>query len=399
MKRWLKRIFSILIGAGLLAALAYSFRPQPVGVDVQTVERGLLQVTVDEDGKTRIQEPYTVSAPLAGNLLRIELDPGDQVYAGKTLLAVIEPSDPALLDAREIAQSEARVRAAEAKLRQAEPEREQARAALDYAESELGRAGQLFERKALSKDEYEEKSMLARMRTEEYRSARLSEEISRYELEVAKAALLRTKPGEMSAAELRFELRSPISGSVFRVLKKSACVVSAGAALLEVGDTTDLEMEIDVLSSDGVKIHPGDKVIIEQWGGEQPLTGRVRLVEPSAFTKISALGVEEQRVNVIADFIDPPDRRPTLGDAFRIEARIVIWEESNVLKVPTSALFRNGQGWMVFAVKEGRAQLREVEVGHRNGLEAEILKGLDEGEQVIVHPGDKVKDGVRIFER
>jgi HlyD family secretion protein len=260
---------------------------------------------------------------------------------------------------------------------------------------------------AVSKSELENAEYEYRRASEEQRSMRIQEEIAQFELEQAKAALLRTRPrGDESGNTAAngsngwtFTIYSPINGSVLRVLQESAAVVTAGTPLLELGDPLDLEAEIDVLSRDAVKIHPGARVLLEHWGGDEPLVGRVRLVEPSGFTKISTLGVEEQRVYVIVDFVDPPEARQTLGDGFRVEARIVIDEANDVLKVPTSALFRVGKESAVFQVVDGVAREQIVKIGRQNGLEAEVLSGLAAGDEVVIHPSDQVENGVQVRQR
>ena len=397
MKRFPLMLFVTLV---LVALLYVAFRPTPVDVDLATVTRGSLQVTVDEDGKTRIRERYIVSSPLAGRLLRIEMKPGDTVRRGDSLLATMQPRDPELLDARELASSEARVKAQEAALQRAQPVLESARVALEFAESELGRAREIAREKGISDQELDRAESNYRLRSEEFRAAKFSERITEFELELARAALLRTNPeNEGKENNHQFEIHSPINGRVLRVLQESATVVTAGAQLLELGDPSDLEIEVDVLSSDAVKIQPGARVLLEQWGGDQPLEGVVRLVEPSAFTKVSALGVEEQRVNIIVDFVDPPDMRETLGDGFRVEARIVIWEAADVLKIPMSALFRIDEQWAVFVVKGDRARIRRVVIGQQNGLEAQVLTGLEFSEQAVLHPSDKLGDGSKVAPR
>lgn len=419
------KLFMLLVIVAVVGGLVYAFLPEPVEVDLATIGRGTVRVTVDEDGKTRIREKYVVSAPLVGRLLRINMDAGDPVVAGKTLLATIEPRDPELLDARTVAQAEARVKAAEATLKKVEPQMEEVRVAQAYAESELTRMRRGARSNAITESEVENAELLYRQRSEELRSMRIQEEIAQFELEQARAALLRTRPREdepdpTSAAtnsslnpidgepivgngngngSWTFTIYSPIDGRVLRVLQESAAVVTAGTPLLELGDPKDLEAEVDVLSRDAVKIEPGAPVYLEHWGGERPLDGRVRLVEPSGFTKISTLGVEEQRVNVIVDFVDPPSARETLGDGFRVEARIVIAEAKNVLRVPTSALFRVGSKSAVFRVVDGVARQQLVTIGRQNGLDAEILEGLSEGDEVVVHPSDQVEDGVKIRQR
>lgn len=398
----------VLVAAGIVAAVGYGLVPEPVDVDLATIDKGAIRVTVDQDGKTRIRERYVVSTPLAGRLLRIDLDPGDEVKAGETLLATIEPRDPELLDARSIAQAEARVKASEAALEQMVPMLEKAQADQEYAEAELKRSRNARSRspQSITESEIQSKLLAYRTSTALLRSARHNEEISRFELDQARAALIRSRPqtdAALSAANgengWNFTIRAPISGRVLRVFQESSAVVNAGTPLLELGDPRDLEVEIDVLSRDAVKIPAGALVMLEHWGGPRVLQGRVRLVEPSAFTKISTLGVEEQRVNVIVDLLDPPQDRTSLGDGFRVEARIIVQEASDVLKVPTSALFRVGEAWAVFRVNDGVAHQQIVELGLRNGLEAEVLKGLNKGDQVVVHPGDDIVDGSAVRER
>jgi HlyD family secretion protein len=356
-KRWIKRVFTMLFMLGLAAAVVYAFLPKPVPVDMARVEKGKLQVCVEEDGKTRLRDRYVISSPLAGRLLRIKLRPGDRVPAGQPL-AIIEPADPELLDPRALATAEARVKALKSALEKAGAQVKLSIHALDLAESEYGRSVQLSQKSAASKSEVETKLTEKRSRDEELRTARYSEEVARFELEQAQAALLRAYPHEGQVSEnTHFEIPAPSlprSGVVFhvlRVLQESEAIVAPGTPLIELGDLSDLEVEIDVLSSDAVKIPPNATVLLEQWGGDQPLTARVRLVEPSGRTKISALGVEEQRVNVIADFPERDKIPATLGDGFRVEAKIVVWEKDDVLKVPTSALFRHGESSSIAATK------------------------------------------------
>ncbi|RPI81845.1 MAG: HlyD family efflux transporter periplasmic adaptor subunit, partial [Planctomycetaceae bacterium] len=349
LKRWIKRLLGLLVLTGLVGGIVYAFLPKPVPVDFGRVTRGVLQVAVEEDGRTRIKDRYIVSAPLAGKLERIRLKPGARVSPGD-VVAVIEPSDPALLDPRALAQAEARVKGARSAIERAAAGLEAAKVSLDHAETEFARAEELLRKKAISPTDYDTRVMLRRMRVEEYRTARHSREIAEFELELAEAALLRTRPpaaGSTPTDVFLFELRAPpvaVPGGQFQVLRvaqESEAVVSPGQSLLELGDPSDLEVEIDVLSADAVKIRPGGRVLLEQWGGDEPLEGQVRLVEPAGFTKISALGVEEQRVYVIVDFPDRSKLPSTLGDAYRVEAKILVWEGMDVVQVPMSALFRH----------------------------------------------------------
>jgi len=404
----LRRLLLGLLGLAVLCGIVYAFMPQPVPVDAAVIASGPLSVTVNEDGKTRIHERYIVSTPLAGQLQRVELDAGDDVIAGQTVLATILPDTPRLLDPRERAQAEARVSAAKASVSRAETNIEAAKVGEDIAESKYERLRRLQERNAASDQQFEEATLVMRARQEENHAAEFSLQIAKFELAQAEAALQRFEPADTegpTGAEpaagnaFHFEIRSPISGRVLRVLQESASVIPAGTPLLELGDPSNLELEVDVLSTDAVKIEPGDKINLEHWGGKEPLTGVVRIIEPSAFTKISALGVEEQRVFVIGDLTVSDAQRARLGDAFRFEARIVVWEEANVLQCPTSALFRLENQWAVFVVEADRAKLRMVKLGERNADAAQVLEGLQEGERVITYPSDRVQEGVGIAVR
>jgi HlyD family secretion protein len=424
------RLVALGIGALVVALLVWAFLPKPVPVDLASVERGALAVTVDEEGETRVHDRYAMSAPVAGRVLRIELEPGDAVAAGDALARFL-PSDPILLDARSSAQAGARVRTAEANLGQARAQRQRVEAQAELAASERARIESLAGEGIVSREQLQSATTAAATAAEAIRAARFAENAAAHELELARAGLFRGGAegggtgGGGGAAAAPVVLRSPIDGVVLRRLRESESVVPAGDPLVEVGDPGDLEIVSDLLSSDAVKVTAGDPVWIEQWGGGEALHGRVRRVEPSGFTKISALGVEEQRVNVIVDFADPRAAWKALGDGYRVEVRIVIWQGDDVVKVATSSLFRHGAGktadsapaagdagagvagrdakagtgWAVFKAEGGRARLTPVEVGRRNGLEAQILSGLGPGDQVILHPSDQVADGVKVEAR
>jgi HlyD family secretion protein len=393
--RWL----TLAVIVGLIgAAIYFSMQPKPIAVDVTAIARGPMIVTVNEDGRTRIRERYVVSAPLAGRMLRVEMDPGDIVLQGSTRLAAIRPRNPELLDSRERQQAEMRVKAREAVLVQTKPALARAKAELSYAKLDFDRLEELIPQRIASKDDLDKANMEVRVCEEDYRSAVYSQHIAKYELELARAALDWTQNSE-DANFSDFEIFSPIHGRVLRVLQESATVVNPGTPLIEVGDPSDLEVVVDVLSSDAVKISGGTSVFLERWGGDEPLRGEVRLIEPSAFTKISALGVEEQRVNVIIDLVDPVEKRESLGDGFRVEARIVIWEQGDVVKISSGALFRDGDQWATFVLQDSRARLRHLIIGRHNDLEAQVVDGLSPGEQVILHPSDKIQDAARIAVR
>ena len=428
--------------AGIVAAVAYGFLPKPFPVDTAIVRRGMLSVSVAEDGKTRVRDRFLISAPLAGRLHRIKVRAGDPVSIPESVdrlaanghggsnseevtssfspgnlpaveLAVIDPIDPGLLDSRQIAQAELRVKALDASQQNAAAARAKANVAVEWAKLDLDRRAGLSGKGANTKQELEDAQMLVRSRTEELNAAKFAEQTAKYEMELARAALLRSKPlAPEDAEKWQLRLQSPINGLVMKVIQESETIVQQGTPLLEVGDPRDLEIDIEVLSTDAVKIRPGQTVRLKHWGGEQPLLAHVRLVEPSGYLKLSALGVEEQRVHVIAQFDTPYAERPTLGDGYRVEAEIVLSEKDDVLKVPTGALFRENSSvhseptdkptadlWAVFVVEKGLAVKRRIEVGRRNGLEAEVLNGLNESDLVIIHPSDRIQNQIQVLPR
>ena len=399
--RWRRRL--PLLGLLALGALiAVGLWPRAIPVEVATVTRGPLIVTVDEEGMTRVKNRYVVSAPVGGQLRRIDWKAGAVADAGKTVLAVLEAGGADFLDTRSQAQAEARMRAAEAAREAASAQRERAQAAAKMYASEFTRTQKLRDDKVASAQEYDVAQMRAETGAQDARAAEFAFKVADFELQQAQAVLMQgVAPASEDAHTPRhgsapLTLTSPVNGRILRVLQESARMVPTGFPLLEIGDPTDLEVRIEVLSRDGVAVTPGARVILEQWGGTEPLAARVRLVEPSAFTKISALGVEEQRVYVIADFTDPLEKRPTLGDNFRVEAKIVTWENADALRAPSGALFQRNGEWRCFAVEHGRARLRTIKTGRSNGVLTEVLGGLRAGEQVVVYPGDKVVDGTSV---
>jgi HlyD family secretion protein len=385
----------LLAAAGLLGVLlAVAAWPRAIEVDVAAAARGPLSVTVDEEGETRVRDRFVVSAPVAGRVLRIELEPGDAVSRAAPV-AIFLPADPVPLDARAAAEARAALAAAVSGVGRARAQREQAQAALALARSDLERTRALAEQRIVSSEVREEKEAAFRAAEESGRAAEFALAAAEHERESAQA---RVAPPS-GAGGRALPIRSPIDGVVLKRLRESESIVGAGEPLVELGDPRDLEIVSDLLSTDAVKVRPGNPVRVEQWGGERVLRGKVRRVEPSGFMKVSALGVEEQRVNVVVDFEDSVDAWKALGDGYRVEVRIVIWEAADTLKIPTTSLFRRGESWAVFAVEGGRARLRPVTIGHRNGLEAEVVSGLAPGARVIVHPSDRVQDGVRIEAR
>jgi HlyD family secretion protein len=392
MKRLIRYALIVFV---ILAAGYWAFKPAAVPVDFGEVSKGTLQVTVNEEGRTRVRDRYVVSAPLPGRMKRIELEPGDPVVAGKTIVAQFQPSDPALLDVRTRGELEARARAAESAAGGARADRERIRADLAFAQSDLKRARALVEQKVIAAREMEGAERQVETLTRSLQSAEFAVRTAEHELEVARASLIQSRGRGATA----ISLYSPVNGVILRRLKESEAVVATGEPLVEIGDLKDLEIVSDLLSSAAVRVQPAQPVLIEQWGGDHPLNGTVRLIEPSGFTKISALGVEEQRVNTIIDFVDPPEKRPRIGDGYRVEVRIIVWSRNDVVKVPTSSLFREGDDWAVYVVNGDRASRRRVQVGQRSGLEAEITTGLATGERIIVYPSDAVTDGVKVRAR
>lgn len=390
-KRWLG-IAAVLAVVALL--VAYGFREEPVLVEIATVQRGPLQVTIEEEGKTRVTDRFVVSAPVAGYARRISLEVGDPVKRGQTIVLLDpQPQRSPVLDPRTRAEGEARIRRAEAALIEAESRIASARADASYWEGQFARVEKLYQSGDMAREAYDRTLADKRRADAALVSAEKSVEVAKAEIASARAAVMQPSRTEMRPQGDLVPVSSPVAGRVLRVVKKSEGPVNAGDALLELGNARSLEVEVEVLSADAVRIAPGTEVQLERWGGEKPLRGVVRTVEPTAFTKISALGVEEQRVRVIADIVSPEEEWQRLGDGYRVEASFVVWKSDDVLQIPASALFRYSDEWAVF-VKEGdRAQRRAVRVGQRNGLAAEITGGLKEGEEVVRHPDDSIEPG------
>ncbi|MGD2137453.1 MAG: HlyD family efflux transporter periplasmic adaptor subunit [Gammaproteobacteria bacterium] len=388
----------ILAAIVLLAAVAWGFRPTPLVVEIATVKQAPLSVSVEEEGQTRVKDRFVISAPVAGFLQRIELEVGDAVAQGD-VLAVMEPLRPEVLDPRRQARAKAQVAAAEAALKAAGEQVAAARAETGYAQAEYARKKKLAADALVSKEALDEAATRARQARAEQRSAEFAVEVARFDLEAAQTALQYSITTGGEAGTETVKLRAPVVSRVLNIHHESEGVVASGEDLLEIGDPAALEIAVDVLSADAVRIRPGGAVKLYRWGGEMPLEAEVRTVEPTGFTKISALGVEEQRVWVIADLTSPREVWRQLGDGYRVEAHFILWEADDVLQIPASALFRHGDGWAVFAVEDGRARLRPVETGHNNGLTSEVVAGLEAGERVIKHPDDRIEDGVRVTDK
>lgn len=398
---WVTLGAAALIGIGL----TYAFWPRPIAVDLGKVTSGPMMVTVNEEGRTNVRETYVVSTPIAGRLMRVQVEPGDYVESGKTIIARMLPINPEALDIRSREQARADVSSAEAALRLAQAEMNKAMADKSLADSDFARARSLFDRGTISQAGLDRAEQTARSAQAALDTSRAAISMRIANLDSANARLISfNDPDQIAAAESQLNqittIKAPVSGSILRVIQVSEITLSAGTPILEIGDiSNDLEVVVELLSTDAVKVATGDRVIIDDWGGSSTLSGVVDRIEPWGFTKFSALGVEEQRVNTVIRFSNPEERRESLGHGFRVEVRIVIWEDQNALKVPSSALFREGENWAVFAVKAARAVLTPVSIGHNNGVEAEVLNGLDPGEVIILYPGAGITDGTRVEQR
>lgn len=390
-----RRILIITVTAVVALGLVYGFLPKPVEVDVTAAKRGPLRVTVEEEGRTRVKDRFVVSAPVAGYLKRVKLEVGDAVLKGQAV-ARLEPLRSTVLDPRSRAEAEAAVASAKAALAAAKEKTRAAAADAEYARERNVRMKKLAEGGFISRDDLEQSDSEAKKAEATRLSAEAAVNAAAADVERAESTLGYSAAEHSSGNEKAVIVRAPVSGRVLKLHHESEGVVSAGEPLLDIGNPRNLEVKSEVLSADAVKIRKGTAVVFERWGGDKPLTGVVRIVEPAGFTKVSSLGVEEQRVLVIVDILSPVEVWQGLGDGYRLDASFIIWEGKNVLQVPASAFFRKGDGWALFVVENKRARMKAVQIGQRNGLAAEIVKGLAEGENVIVHPGDTVRDGVRV---
>jgi HlyD family secretion protein len=382
---------AIIVVGGLMTVAMW---PETIPVETATIARGAMMVTVDEEGRTRVRDRFVVAAPVAGRVLRIELEPGDSVHAGD-VVAKLRPETPALLDARSITEAQAALESARAAVGRSRAEEQRARAALAQAQREYTRFRTLVAESLATAQQLESREADVETAQEQVNAAVYAARAA--DADVARAQA-RLSPAAADSGRI-VQVRSPVDGVVLKRTRESETIVPAGDPLLDIGDPQQLEIVVDLLSVDAVRIKPGARVLVEQWGGDTPLEARVRRIEPSGFTKISALGVEEQRVNVILEFTDPATAWAALGDGYRVEARVITWESADVLKVPTGALIRSGEAWAVYVVREGRAVQVPVTLGHQNGREAEITSGVSAGEVVIMHPGDTISSGTRVRPR
>ncbi len=392
-----RKIILWLLGAGVLGLVVYGLKPRPIQVELAEVKRGPLTVHVMEEGKTRIRNRYVVAAPVSGSMRRVPFKPGDEVKAGETVLTVIEPGIAPLLDNRSKAQAEARVASSEAAVSQVEQSLEMVRTAARFAKTNWERVNTHGTEGSISASDRDKIESETLMRDREVRAQEFALRVANYELAQTKAALIQMdSPGSTGTP---IEVKAPVNGRLLRVDQESAMIIAAGTPILEIGDITDLEIEAEILSRDAVMIRPGAEVSVEQWGGDAPLKARVRRVEPAAFTKVSALGVEEQRVIVLCDLDPAAARTTTLGDRYRVEVRVAIWHEDDVLQVPSGALFREGSVWKTFTYVQDKARTVTVEAGRTDGKWTQVISGLKPGDRVLMHPPDTVKDDVNVVPR
>ena len=392
-----KVLFWSAVGA-LVLAMIYAMQPRAVEVETGVVRQGALTVYVSEEGKTRIRNRHIVAAPVAGSMQRVTLKAGDAVKTGETVLTRIEPTLSPLLDARARSQAQARVDAATATRSRANEDIEMSRTGLKYAQANWDRIKNNTDKGTVSDTDRDTFQREAEMKTREVRSAEFALQVANFELEQAKAALQQIdQPSTGGGAFI--EVRAPVSGVVLKVQQESATIVAPGAPILEIGDPTDLEIEAEILSRDAVTIKPGALVTVEQWGGDEPAKARVRRVEPAAFTKVSALGVEEQRVLVLSDFTEQTPALKALGDRYRVEVRVAVWHSDDTLLVPAGALFREGSEWKTFLFDTGHAKAVVVKAGRTDGKFTQVLEGLKKGDEVLMHPPDTVRDGTSVVKR
>jgi HlyD family secretion protein len=395
-----KFIFWIIALIILLAGLYYTFREQAYSVDVAYIEVGPLQVSITEEGETRVRDIFELSSPLMGRVLRLDLEAGDDVKAAETIVANIEPSDPTFLDIRSEEEAKAAVHAAEAMLRLAKAKLNEAESELEFSLSELERTQRLIDRRLVAQRELDRARKNFKTKSASVETAIASIKARESELAQAKARLV--TPVNIRGSNKKcncLPIYSPTTGKILRILHESEGVVQPGDVLVEIGDTNDLEIVVDFISIDAVQIKPGQAVIIQEWGGETYLDGVVKKVEPFGYTKVSSLGIEEQRVDVIIDFIGAKDKLSSLGHGYQVEVKVILWEDDNILKVPVTSLFRESDEWSLFVVENKHAILKNVQIGKMNSFEAQIITGVVEGEKVILHPGNEIKNGSLVTER
>jgi HlyD family secretion protein len=395
---WINRIVVLSIVLAIAGAMYWAMRERPVAIDSAKIFRGPMSVTIDAEGMTRVRQIYTVSSPIAGHLDRTSLEVGQAVIAGETVVASIHPPDPPFIDDRTIKELEAAEEAARSAVALAEVDATRARMAFDLANSEYNRALTLAKKKVIAESALEQTYSTMKLKEAEVASSEAMIRLRQAELSSAVARSEQTsqsKP-DMSDKACCVRLFSPVDGIVLNIVTKSEQAVAQGTPIIEIGNPFDLEIAVDLLSRDAPKLKIGSQVEISQWGGEKILNATIRNIEPAAFTKVSSLGIEEQRVNVILDLEEVP---PELGNGYEVLARLTIWSGEDVLQVPLGALFRSGGKWAVFTVEDARAHLQHITLGQMNDSSAQVLEALVEGQDVILFPNDLLEDGSLVEER
>jgi len=395
---WLKRVVGALVLIAAIVVVIWFVWPRPILADLAAVTSGPMEVTVEDEGKTRVRNVYTVSAPLVGRVLRNPRRVGDQVAADETIVAVLQPMAPSLLDVRSREEVQAAIAAAEAAVKFAEAEVRRIDAALEYSRTELTRAQALFRTNTIAAKMLDKAKFDVETNEAALVSAKAQLDVRRHEQHNAAARLIDPNSAAQPGPNCCVQIRAPVSGRVLKINQESETIVQPGTPLIEIGDVLDLEIVADLLSTDAVQIKDGASVRIDGWGGPA-IQGRVTRVDPAGFLKVSALGIEEQRVRTVIDFVDPPRTWSRLGHDFRVIVHVRIWDAENALTLPVGALFRKGDDWAVFAVKDGRARTTLLRIGRRNNRVAEVLSGLSAGDQVVLHPSDRIKDGIAIAAR
>lgn len=399
LSKWIKRGIGLVVLALIVAAAVYALSPQPVPVDVATVERGPLAVTIDEEGVARIKDVFLVSAPISGRVQRLPVEVGETVFRNTTTIATILPADPPFLDVRSRRELEAAVGAAQAAVTLAKAQLATAEANERLMEADLERAQRLASAETISARALEKATADLDTAKAQVAEGKAALTLRESELVSAEARLIEPDQLESAARDACcMTMRAPVSGTVLKLLTESEQVIAAGQGLLEIGDPGDMEVIVHLLSSDAVNVQAGSVATIDQWGG-QPLSAEVRRIDPAAYTKVSALGIEEQRVDAILDVVDPPETWERLGHEFRVMVHITVWEDDDVINIPLGALFRTGPDWTVFKVVDGMAVATPIKLGHRNSRYAEIVGGLESGDVVVMHPSDQVTDGGAVVDR
>lgn len=389
----------------IIGGLAFAFKPQPVLVDIGEVKTGKFVVTLDEEARTRVHDTYIVSTPIAGRLLRVEVEPGDIVKGGETIIARMLPMVSSALDARSHEQARATVAAAKAALRAAQANRNKALADKELADADLKRKKGLKDKEFVSDAAFEKAKREAQAAIAALDTAEANISMREAELANAQAVLIDVNaqgsvPSKNKKQQKEIAIKAPISGSILRVIQQSETTLPVGASIIEIGNVkNDLEVLAELLSTDAVQVKEGHQVIIDNWGGDKPLSGVVQRVDPWGYTKFSALGVEEQRVNTLIRLTDPPEERTSLGHGFRVEVRIIVWEDENATIIPASALFRQAGEWSVFVIENDIAQLCKVTIDRNNGLEASVIDGVKVGDKVVLYPSSALASGSRIARR